>query len=137
MTITLGLVALAMMPQKDSAPLGPSISTAPSSEVAVLARQWLGLLDQSRWEESYAATGAAFKQLNTLELWTSSSEQARSPLGAVIRRTFLAQESLPAPPAGYEVVKFRTSFVNKAEAIETVTFVREGTAWRVVGIFID
>lgn len=52
-------------------------------------------------------------------------------------RSFLCQENLPAPPAGHEVVKFRTRFANKAEPlVETVTLEREGESWRVVGVII-
>ena len=58
-------------------------------------------------------------------------------LGAVISRTALSQESVPAPPAGVEVVKFRTSFANKADVIETVSLAREGSDWKVVGIYLD
>ena len=54
----------------------------------------------------------------------------------MISRTFVSQENLPAPPHGYEVVKFRTRFANKDETVETVTLDREGDSWRVVGITI-
>jgi hypothetical protein len=61
----------------------------------------------------------------------------RTPLGAAVSRSFLSQENLPAPPGGYEVVKFRTRFANKAEPlVETVTLEREGDSWRVVGVII-
>jgi hypothetical protein len=33
-------------------------------------------------------------------------------------------------------VKFRTSFANKADVVETVSLDREGGTWRVVGITI-
>lgn len=59
---------------------------------------------------------------------------ARVPLGAVISRALLSHEYLPAPPDGYEVVKFRTRFANKDAAIETVTLDREARGWRVVGV---
>ena len=75
--------------------------------------------------------------MNSVEKWTEVAEKVRPPLGAVVSRTALSQESVPAPPAGVEVVKFRTSFANKADAIETVTLVREGADWKVVGIYID
>lgn len=106
-------------------------------EIVEAARQWLSLVDQERWDESWNETGQAFKELNTSEKWASVSEQVRPPLGAVLSRTAIRQEGVPAPPYGYEMVKFRTSFANKAEAVETVTLVREGSDWRVVGYWIS
>lgn len=112
-------------------------ATSVDPAVAQAARSWLELVDLGRWSESWEAAGSAFKRLNTVEQWLSASEQARVPLGAALSRTVLAQENLPAPPSGYEVLRFRTSFVGKADAIETVTLEREGSAWRVVGYVID
>lgn len=104
--------------------------------MADAARQWLGLVDQGRWDDSYRATGSAFRNLNTAQVWADLSRKVRTPLGTVISRVFVSQENLPAPPAGYEVVKFRTRFANKADATETVTLDREDGRWRVVGITI-
>ena len=138
MTLALGLLALAAVPQIAATPsaMPSSAEGAQNTEVVAMARQWLALLDQSRWNETYRQTGKAFQKLNTAQVWASASESARAPLGPMISRTFISQENLPAPPAGYEVVKFRTRFANKAEAIETVTFDREAGAWRVVGVTI-
>jgi DNA-binding CsgD family transcriptional regulator len=138
MTFALGLLALATFSQLSSAvPVTEVAAVQESTEVAASARHWLELLDQGRWEETYAATGSAFRKLNTLQVWSDASEEARTPLGAVVSRTFLSQESLPAPPAGYEVVKFSTRFANKSEpVVETVTFEREGGDWYVVGVII-
>jgi len=135
MTFALGLLALALLP---SAPTtAPAASqVAPDAEVVDAARQFLLLGDQGRWDESYQATGAAFRKLNTAQVWRTVSEKVRTPLGAVVSRTLLGQENLPAPPNGYEVVKFRTRFAKKPEAVETVTLEREGGAWRVVGVTI-
>ncbi|VXC76161.1 LuxR family transcriptional regulator [Sphingomonas sp. AX6] len=138
MTLILGLLALAALPQTGTAPpvVSPVSDTQPNSEVVDAARRFLTLVDQGQWDESYQATGIAFRELNTAEVWATVSEKVRVPLGAVISRTFVSQENLPAPPRGYEVVKFRTSFANKAEAVETITLDREGGGWRVVGITI-
>lgn len=138
MTFALGLLAIATLPQLASAPaLTPIAAQATSSsEVVDTARQWLVLLDQGRWDESYQATGSSFRKMNTLQVWTAASEEARVPLGAMLSRTLLSQENLPAPPAGYEVVKFRTRFANKADAVETVTLDRENGRWRIVGVTI-
>lgn len=138
MTLVLGFFALMALPQLSSAPpqSPPSGAEAPDPAVVEAARQFLILGDQGRWEDSYRATGTAFRKLNTLQVWTSVSEKVRPPLGAVLSRVLISEETLPAPPSGYEVIKFRTSFANKANAVETVTLDREGDDWRVVGVTI-
>jgi DNA-binding CsgD family transcriptional regulator len=138
MTIILGLVALATFGQGDAAPTtSPTASrTAPESEAVDFARQWLALLDQGHWDETYRLTAASFREANSAQVWAAESEKARPALGAVISRNLVGAEHFPAPPHGYEVVKFRTRFANKAEALETVTLDRENGNWRVVGVTI-
>ncbi len=139
MSIALGLVALAALSQVT--PTSPSAPTSSDesagSEVQQVARGWLTLIDQGRWEESYKETGSAFRKLNSLQVWAATNDKVRVPLGPVVSRTFLRQENLPAPPYGYEVVKFRTSFANKAYALETVSLSRENGNWRVAGVTIE
>lgn len=134
MTFLLGLLALAASPQSASAP--PPAEATANAEAVTFARQWLTLLDQGRWDESYRATGSAFQKQNTPEVWASVSEEVRKPLGAALSRSFLSQENLPAPPAGYEVVKFRTRFASRGETVETVALERVNGDWRVVGVTI-
>lgn len=135
MTLAFGFLALLAVSNTATPPQQPPV-TATRSEVADIAQQWLTLVDQGKWDESYRATGTAFQKLNTARIWADTSEQVRVPLGPVVSRSFLSQENLPAPPAGYEVVKFRTSFANKPDTIETVTLEREKGSWRVVGVTI-
>jgi len=138
MTFALGLLAFVTLPQAASSPPPPPVAAAkPNAEVMDAARQWLALVDQDRWEDSYRVTGNAFRKLNTVQVWTDVSEKMRASLGAVISRTFLSEENLPAPPYGYEAVKFRARYANKADAVETVTLEREGGAWHVVGMIIE
>ena len=143
MSLILGLLALSL-PSDAVAPTAAATrslteaSSALSESIVVRsARDWLVLGDQGRWKDGWAATASSFRQLNTVEQWTQAAEKVRVPLGAVVSRTALSQESIPAPPAGVEVVKFRTSFVNKANVIETVSLAREGSDWRVVGIYVE
>ena len=114
MTLALGLFALTALPHLAPAPTpGPAVAgDARAAEIVESARQFLVLIDQGRWDDSYRATGASFRKLNTSETWAAISQKVRPPLGAVITRTLISQENLPAPPSGYEVVKFRTSFAN-------------------------
>ena len=139
MTLVLGLLALGALPHVISTPTPMPLTSreAPNSEIVDSARQWLALVDERRWDESYQATGASFRKLNTGQVWAEISEKVRVPLGAVTSRTFISQQNLPAPPYGYEVVKFRTGFANKAEAVETVTLEREDGRWYVVALIIE
>lgn len=145
MSIFLGVLALSLVSGgtgTSAVANGSSVATtapvtAGESEVVRSAREWLVLGDQGRWKDGWLGTATSFRKLNTAEKWAEVSQQVRVPLGAVLSRTALSQESVPAPPAGVEVVKFRTSFANKADVIETVSLAREGSGWKVVGIYLD
>ena len=100
------------------------------------ARQWLALVDEGDWDGSWTETGQAFKDLNTMATWARISDEVRPPLGTVVSRTLLSQESVPAPPSGYEMIKFRTEFTGKVGATETLTLARDGSDWRVVGYWV-
>lgn len=138
MTLALGLLALVALPQIVSSPSpAPAVAAAqPDAKVVDTARQWLALGDQGRWEDGYRQTGTSFHKLNTAKAWAAASEKVRVPLGAMISRSFVSEEDIPAPPSGCEVVKFRTSFAAKPDAIETVALDREHGRWRVIGVTI-
>ena len=141
MSISLALLALASLSGTAGAPAAPKpeAPAVPAAETATVqaAHQWLALVDKGDWNGSWNATGQAFKSLNTSERWADVSRSVRTPLGAVVSRALIGEENVPAPPYGYQVVKFRTSYANKAGAIETLSLVREGGEWRVVGCTIE
>lgn len=140
MSIFVGISALAALTGQTPAATGaasPPVVAAAESEAVSAARTWLVLGDQGRWKDGWLATAASFRTLNTVEQWADAAKKVRPPLGAVLSRTVLSQASVPAPPSGVEVVRFRTTFANKADVIETVSLAREGSAWKVVGIYVD
>ena len=112
---------------------GAAVSVTGASEAA---RRWLELGDAGRWNDGYNATNRAFQKLNTPAKWTEASLKVRAPLGALVSRVLLSADSVPTPQ-GYHVVKFRSSFANRPEAVETVSLVREGGIWKVAGIYFD
>ncbi len=122
-------------------PPAPVLSAAAAqSEAAAAARvaeDFLKLLDDSRWADSYAATGAEFRRLNTLERWSEVSARLRPPLGKVVTRDITANEWVPAPPAGYRVVKFRSAYAGGAQQTETLSLAWEEGAWKVAGITFE
>ena len=129
----------AVAPTVVAAAQAPTVAPTSIAETEVIrsARDWLVLGDQGRWKDGWAATASSFRKLNTVERWAEAATKVRVPMGALISRTALSQESVPAPPAGVEVIKFRTNFANKANVIETVSLAREGSEWRVVGIYVE
>lgn len=128
--------ALLLTPGQTPPAAAPSTAVAPDPAVVDAARAFLALTDAGNWADSYQSWGSAFHKLNTLAAWTSASESGRAPLGGVRSRILLDQQELPAPPHGYQVLRFRTSFAAKPDTIETLSFVREGNAWRVAGYII-
>lgn len=101
------------------------------------AEAFLVLLDEGRWADSYAMTSAEFHRLNTLAVWTEVSQRVRPPLGEALTRDVIANEYVPAPPMGYQMVKFRSRYANGADQTETLSLVREDGVWKVAGIVID
>lgn len=139
-SFALAMLALSLQPVQDRPQTnGAETSPAPDAESAVVgaARHWLSLVDAGKWQESWAATNPPFQSMNTLEMWQSASADARVPLGRVLARRLLGEESIPAPPRGYQLVRFRTDFANKAGATETLTLARVDDSWKVAGYFIE
>ena len=135
MTLALGLLALTLMPGTTPAP--QPATTVPAAPAADAARAFLELVDQQRWSDSYARFGAAFRKLNSEQGWSAVSQRVRPPLGAVVSRSMIGQETIPVPPAGVEMLKFRTRFATGGEKVETVTLDQEGGEWKVVGVTIE
>jgi len=137
----IALAALSPPAEPAAASLHPASAepaTAPAeTDVIRAARSWLALVDAGNWNASWEATGSSFRELNTAETWARVSEDARPPMGAVLSRETVSQESVPAPPMGYEMVKFHTSFANKPDATEKLGMVKEDGTWKVVGYWIE
>ncbi|MFN3863848.1 MAG: DUF4019 domain-containing protein [Erythrobacter sp.] len=145
LAMSLVLVALLLptspLSVRPVAPPAPVLAgAAAESEAAAAARAaetFLTLVDERRWAESYAATGAQFRALNTLERWSEVSEHVRAPLGKVLTRDLLGNEWVPAPPEGYRLVKFRSAYAGGTQQTESLSLAWEDGAWRVVGIAFD
>jgi DNA-binding CsgD family transcriptional regulator len=142
--ISLAIAALALSGAPQAAQHRAHPRTAESRPAAVAespvteaARQWLALVDAQKWQESFAGTAKSFQTLNTLDMWQSASVGGRVPLGRVVTRRLAGEESVPGPPNGYQVVRFRTDFATKPGATETLSLAREGDGWRVAGYIIE
>lgn len=112
-------------------------SRSEATAAAVAAEAFLELIDEGRWADSYAATGAEFRRLNTLKTWSDVSARIRPPLGKVLTRDIVGNEYVPAPPQGYRLVKFRSAYANGTQQTESVSLAWEEGAWKVAGVTFD
>lgn len=126
---------LSVLPAAAPAPILAAETDAAAAARA--AEDFLKLIDESRWAESYAATGAEFRRLNTLAVWSEVSERVRPPLGKVLTRDLFGNEWVPAPPAGYRLIKFRSAYANGTRQTESLSLAWEDGAWKVAGITFD
>jgi len=110
-------------------------------EALSIAEEWLNLVDEGKYIESWEAAAAYFRGAVTKDQWEVSIKGVREPLGKVISRQVKSSEyttELPSAPDGeYVVIRFDTSFGNKKSAIETVTPMKEKDgSWKVSGYYI-
>ncbi|WP_324261681.1 DUF4019 domain-containing protein [Altererythrobacter sp. H2] len=127
---------VALLPNSAGGGTG-ALAQAAEATPARAAEQFLILLDEGRWAESYAATGAQFRTLNSLERWTEVSRRVRTPLGETVTRNIVGDEFVPAPPEGYRLIKFRSTYANGTAQTENLSLAWEDSAWKVVGIMFD
>ena len=111
-------------------------------ELAISASlAWLALVDAGKYQESWQQAAENFKNIVEQNQWESSMVAYRKPLGNVLSRNLMFKKytnTLPGAPDGeYVVIQYKTSFENKASAVETVTPMLDSDGiWRVSGYYI-
>ena len=105
------------------------------------AKQWLSLVDDQNYADSYKQMGVIARDKISADAWSSKISGARAPLGAMSARALKdvkLTKTLPAMRDGqYATVRYDTAFAHKAAAVESVTLVSENGAWSVIGYFIN
>lgn len=105
------------------------------------AETWLALIDKGDVAKSWGTSAALFRAAVTQQQWQQALSGARGPLGELTSRELLLakyETSLPGAPDGeYVIIQFKTVFENKANAVETVTPMKDPDGeWRVSGYLI-
>jgi Protein of unknown function (DUF4019) len=121
--------------------LAEAQNTKKEKAAVVAAEQWLLLVDEGKYEQSWKEAAEYFKNAISQDKWHQSLQAVRNPLGKLISRkvkTQVYKTSLPGAPDGeYVVIQFETSFKNKKAAVETVTpMMDKDGVWRVSGYYI-
>lgn len=112
-------------------------TAAAETEVVEAARQWLALVDARDWKGAWSAAASGIRSANSVTQFSQVVEQVHGKLGAARLRELAVVEEVPAPPHGYWLVKFRASYANKPQGMETLSLARENGAWKVSGITVD
>jgi len=126
--------------------LGWNISPACADQAAekaaaAAAPAWLSQIDAGNYSKSWREASAYFKGAVTEKGLQDALTRARKPLGKLLSRKLTKAQSatsLPGAPDGnYVVMQFDSSFANKKQAVETVTFLQEKDGkWKAAGYYI-
>jgi hypothetical protein len=123
---------------------GPALSQAspakPSTVSAVTptpddrARQWLVLVDDKNYSQSWSEAGKAFQGRQKGDAWAKQAGSLREPLGAVASRGL---KSIDLSRNNIAVIKYDTVFAHKAVAVETLTLAYENGGWTVTDYSVN
>ena len=105
------------------------------------AEEWLKIVDEGKYCDSWNGTAKFFQGNMTKEAWDAALKGVLPPLGKMKSRELVSSRFLKrmpgAPDGEYVTIQFKTSFENKADAVETVTPQKdEKGKWHVCGYFI-
>ena len=130
----LGLIATGC--SKKEKPAG-----AGTDEGIAASNAWLAVIDAEQYDDSWNQACTFFRGVVPKDQWVLQIAGVRGPLGSVLSREVASAEyttKLPGAPDGeYVVIQYRTKFQNKADAVETVTPMRDPDGvYRVSGYYI-
>jgi len=98
------------------------------------ARQWLVLVDDKNYTQSWSDSGKAFQTRQKNDAWAKDAGTLREPLGAVASRGL---KSIDLSRNNIAVIKYDTVFAHKAAAVETVTLAFENGSWLVTDYSVN
>jgi hypothetical protein len=113
----------------------------PTASAAVgSAEEWLELMDEQKYAESWDAAGQLLQETLGKAQWVQAAELIRKPLGGVTSRKLKSEtpkSSIPGGPEGeYLVIRYESSFLARSMAVETVIVQRQAGGWRVASYFV-
>ncbi len=96
----------------------------PHEKLVVKASRQLALLDKGQYEEAWFSMSEMFRGLNDKNHWEKSQQTIRDAYGALlarqVSRTSFRQTYKNSPDGQYVIIQFKTVFLHKASAVETV-----------------
>ena len=109
------------------------ISAPAEDDAAVAGQNWLSLVDDQKYEESWKQASSMFRGEVSQEQWIAALKRSREPLGSLVSRmpsrVEFSRFLRGAPEADYAIIHFKTSFTAKS-ATERLTLVKEDGKWQ-------
>ena len=134
MALTLSLVCATAPALAQAVPAKKSTVTAAVPTPDDRARQWLVLVDDKNYAQSWSEAAKVFQAKQKTEAWATQEAAKREPFGAVASRDL---KSIDLGKANVAVIRYDTVFAHKAQAVETVTLAFENGGWSVTGYSVD
>ncbi len=117
-----------------AAPAKKSTITAATPTPDDRARQWLVLVDDKNYSQSWSDAAKSFQNRQKTDAWAKDAGTSRVPLGAVASRGL---KSIDLSRNNVAVIRYDTVFARKASAVETVTLTFENGSWSVTDYSIE
>jgi uncharacterized protein DUF4019 len=117
-----------------AAPAKQSTVTAVMPTPDDRARQWLVLVDDKNFAQSWSEASKAFQNRQKTDAWATEAAAQREPLGAVASRDL---KSIDLSRNNTAVIRYDTVFAHKASAVETVTLAFENGGWSVTDYSVN
>ena len=118
----------------------PVLLFAKTKSINVTALEWLSLIDNQHYGESWDSAGVLFRSQISKGEWASAVSAVRSKVGKHQSRsltTTTSMNSLPNVPDGdYVVIKYQTVFSGQ-QSTENLTLFNSKAGWVVIGYFIN
>ncbi|MGA7712889.1 MAG: DUF4019 domain-containing protein [Rhizomicrobium sp.] len=113
---------------------------AATAEPTSSAYQWLTLIDNEKYADSWAEGSTLFRARVTEKSWESITRIFREAVGHIVWRDVDSVSlvgELPNMPRGqYAVVRYKAKFERKADCVEVVSLSQENGLWRVASYTI-
>jgi len=124
------------------AAIKPALAQGPEDKARFAAEQWIVLVDDGQYDQSWKEASKIFQDLNPAAEWQKKTETDRTQMGARQTRKLKDIKSVTGvrglPNGQYVTVKYQSSYANKKVATETITAVLDSDGvWRVASYAVN
>ncbi len=111
---------------------GPSKSASLDQKLVKLSLDWIQLVDEKKFDQSWELAAPFFKNAVTKADWTKAASMVDKQLGKIIKR-----EPIETLVSGDRAeVKFKSDYLNLSGTTETLSLINANGKWLVIGFMV-